>query len=413
MRFHLSPTVRRALRRVVPFGVIWFVLAQVFAISDYAAGGGAVATTDGSAIEVDAGVRLFANLAVAVVGCLVGAVELLFLNRRLAARSLGTKLVAKTLFYTIFLTGVVVVTFPVAAALEMGTGLADPRVWDRLQAFAISKESLSTGVQLVTSLVVSLFYAEISEHMGPRVLTNFLIGRYHTPKEERRVFLFSDMKSSTSITERLGHARYFEFLRAYYNALAGAVVDHEGEVYQYIGDEIVVSWTETDGLRDANCVRCALAMKRDLRGRAAWFEDRFGVAPDFRAGLQVGPVTTGEIGALKKEIVFTGDVLNQTARIQALCKPLGADILVGDELASRLGDGEGWGVRSVGHQELRGKDQPVELFALEDPVAGAADEPERSGVGLTRPSVPPRPVGASGILSGGPWPPDRSDPPGR
>ncbi|MEM6325623.1 MAG: adenylate/guanylate cyclase domain-containing protein [Bacteroidota bacterium] len=362
----MSPAVRRALRRVVPFGVIWFVLAQVFAISDYAAGGGAVAAADGSDIEVDAGVRLFANLAVAVVGCLVGAVELLFLNRRLASRSLGTKLVAKTLFYVVFLTGVVVVTFPVAAAMEMDTGLGDPRVWDRLQAFAISKASLSTAVQMTASLVVSLFYAEISEHMGPRVLTNFLIGRYHTPKEERRVFLFSDMKSSTAITERLGHARYFEFLRAYYDALAGAVVDHEGEVYQYIGDEIVVSWPEAAGLRNAACVRCVLRMKRDLEARAGWFEDRFGVAPDFRAGLQLGDVTTGEVGALKKEIVFTGDVLNQTARILSLCKPLGADVLIGDALAGQLGTGDGWALRSAGRQVLRGKDRTVEVFALED-----------------------------------------------
>ncbi|GAB5537833.1 MAG: hypothetical protein Rubg2KO_40820 [Rubricoccaceae bacterium] len=368
MRFHLSPKARRTLRRIVPFGVIWFVLAQVFAISDYAAGGGVVAPPDGSAIEVDAGVRLFANLAVAAVGCLVGAVELLFLNRRLAARSLGTKLVAKTLFYVVFLTGVVVVTYPAAAALEMDTGLADPRVWDRLQAFAISKESLSTAVQLTTSLVVSLFYAEISEHMGSRVLTNFLVGRYHTPKAERRVFLFSDMKSSTAITERLGHARYFEFLRAYYDALADAIVDHGGEVYQYIGDEIVVSWTEEIALRDADCIRCVQRMKQDLRARAAWFEDHFGVVPDFRAGLQVGPVTTGEIGALKREIVFTGDVLNQTARIQALCTSLGADILVGDELATRLVPGDGWALRSMGHQVLRGKDRPVELFTLETSV---------------------------------------------
>ncbi|MEL6614165.1 MAG: adenylate/guanylate cyclase domain-containing protein, partial [Bacteroidota bacterium] len=285
MWFDFSPVFRRNVRRIVPFGVIWFVVAQVFTISDYAASdGGSVAEGD---IDVTPAIHLFANLAVAVVGCLVGAVELLFLNRRLATRSLGTKLIAKTLFYTALLIGVVLVTFPIAAAIEMGTGLADARVWERLGDFAISKASLSTGVQLTTSLVVSLFYAEISEHMGPRVLTNFLSGRYHTPKEERRIFLFSDMKSSTAITERLGHARYFEFLRAYYNALADAIVDFGGEVYQYIGDEIVVSWPEKEGLRDDACVRCVLRMKRDLSARAAWFEERFGIAPDFRAGLQV------------------------------------------------------------------------------------------------------------------------------
>ena len=96
-----------------------------------------------------------------------------------------------------------------------------------------------------------------------------------------------------------------------------------------------MSWPEETGLRDGNCLRCVLQMKRDLRGKADWFEERFGVAPDFKAGLQVGAVTTGEIGALKREIVFTGDVLNQTARIQGLCNAHGADVLVGDELRAR------------------------------------------------------------------------------
>ena len=364
----LSPNARRTIRRVVPFGVIWFLVDHVFSVSNYAAVGSFSADSH-EAIQLDAGIYVFASLASVAVGCLVGVVELLFLNRAFATSSLGAKLVGKTLFYVAFLTVVVVVLYPTAAAMEMGTGLSDARVWERLGAFAVSMESLSTGVQITTSLVVSLFYAEISEHLGARVLTNFLTGRYHTPKQERRVFLFSDMKSSTAITERLGHARYFEFLRAYYDALADAVVRHEGEVYQYIGDEIVVSWPEEAGLRDANSVRCALAMRAALRARAGWFEGRFGVAPDLRAGVQTGDVTTGEIGALKKEIVFTGDVLNQTARIQALCKPLGEDVLVGDALAARLEETDGWTLRSVGDQVLRGKEQPVALFAVDVPEA--------------------------------------------
>ena len=111
MRFHLSPKARRTLRRVVPFGVIWFLLAQVFLISDYAAAGGFSNVPD-SAIKVDAGIYVYASLAVAAVGCFVGAIELLYLNRRLVTRSLGTKLVAKTLFYLVLLTGVILVTFP-------------------------------------------------------------------------------------------------------------------------------------------------------------------------------------------------------------------------------------------------------------------------------------------------------------
>ncbi len=360
----LSPKTRRNILRIVPFGVIWFVLLQVFLLSDYAATGSLSNVADGG-IALDWRTYFFASVATIVVGCLVGAVELLYLNRRLAMFSLGTKLVVKTLFYIVLLASVTLITYPIAAAMEMQVGLTDERVWTRLQGFLISRMGLSNVVQLTTQLVVSLFYGEISEHMGPHVLTNFVTGRYHTPKEERRVFLFSDMKSSTRIAERLGHARYFLLLRAYYDALADAIVDHGGEVYQYIGDEIVVSWPEEVGLRDANCIRCVLQMKRDLQQKADWFEEHFGVVPDFKAGLQVGAVTTGEIGALKREIVFTGDVLNQTARIQGLCNAHGVDVLVGDELRAHLDAKDGWTLRSLGEQVLRGKGLPVELFALD------------------------------------------------
>lgn len=360
----LSPRARRNTLRIAPFGLIWFLVDLMFSVSNRAAAGASSGVPD-PAIQLDLEIYLFASIAVTAVGCLVGAIELLYLDRRLGSLSLGKKLVAKTLFYMVLLAVVIVVTFPIAAAMEMNTGLADARVWERLSDFLISNDSLSTGVQLSASLVASLFYGEISEHLGPRVLTNLLTGRYHTPKEERRIFLFSDMKSSTRIAERLGHAQYFELLRAYYNALGDAIVDHGGEVYQHVGDEIVVSWPEKAGLRDDSCIRCVQRMKSDLRRESSRFERRFGLVPDFRAGMQSGAVTTGQIGALKKEIVFTGDILNQTARIQGQCKVHDVDVLVGDELKAGLGGVDGWAFRSLGEHALRGKVEPVELFAVD------------------------------------------------
>ena len=132
----------------------------------------------------------------------------------------------------------------------------------------------------------------------------------------------------------------------------------------------MVSWPESVGVRNANCVRCVLRMKSDLARAGERFRERFGVAPDFRAGLQLGSVTTGEIGALKKEIVFSGDVLNQTARIQALGSELGIDVLVGDELQRHLPAPEGWTARPVGTHVLRGREQAVEIFAVDGPEDG-------------------------------------------
>lgn len=360
----LSPKVRRDVLRVLPFGIIWFLMAQVFLISDYSAAGSFSAAGD-TAITVDPAIYFFAIIAVTIVGLLIGTVELLYLNRLFADRSLGAKLIGKTLFYTVMLTVIIIVTFPIAAAMEMDLPISDPRIWRRLGGFLSSKDSLGTAVQMTASLIISLFYSEIGEHLGPQVLRNFMTGRYHTPKEERRVFLFADMKSSTRIAERLGHARYFDLLRAYYDALSDAIVENGGQVHRYIGDAIIVTWPEREGMLGNACIHCVLRMKEDLRARAEWFAAHFGVVPDFKAGLQSGAVTTGEIGALKKEIVFTGDVLNQTARIQALCDAQHADILVGDEVEARVEEDDyGWNLRSLGEHKLRGKDRAVEIFAL-------------------------------------------------
>lgn len=314
----LSPHARRNVLRILPFGVIWFAFSLVFLISDYTAVGD-FDSLPATAIRPDLGIYLFASLAVTAVGLLVGTVELVFLNKRLAQKSLTQKIVYKLAFYAALLFGVILITFPVAASMELGTSLWDARVWDKLAAFLVSKTHVSTVVQLSTTLTVSLFYAEISEHIGHGVLVNFFTGKYHTPKEETRIFLFSDMKASTQIAERLGHVAYFELLRAYYADLSEAIVTHAGEIYQYVGDEVIVSWPAESGLRNQHCLRCYQAMKADLQARAGWYLQRFGVVPDFKAALHVGTVTTGEIGALKKEIIFTGDVLNATARMLGRC----------------------------------------------------------------------------------------------
>ena len=83
----------------------------------------------------------------------------------------------------------------------------------------------------------------------------------------------------------------------------------------------------------------------------------------FRAGLHLGKVTTGEIGALKKEIFFTGDVLNVTARIQKLCKSLEQDLLVSGDLAGKLSKSDALTFTSLGKMELEGRQEVVELFA--------------------------------------------------
>lgn len=254
--------------------------------------------------------------------------------------------------------------YPIAVSMELNTNIFDPRVWKRLSVFLLSFTHVSNDLQLAVQLGLSLFYTEISENIGHGVLVNFFTGKYHTPKEEQRIFMFLDMKSSTTIAEKLGHVGYFELLNEYYIDLSDAIIKNSGEIYQYVGDEVVVSWKYKKGIENNNCIRCFFAMKQDLWKRADWYEKNFGVIPGFKAGIHFGNVTTGEIGALKKEIIFTGDVLNATARIQELCNQYGVDLIISDDLKKNLAIDAELNLQSLGKVELRGRAENIELFSI-------------------------------------------------
>lgn len=359
----LSPKSKRNISRIIPFGVIWLVLGWINLFSQEAAKQNQNLNPSG-AINVTTEVFVFASIAVITVGLLIGAIEVLWLGNLFSKKSFSLKIGYKVIFYSFFLLLVILITYPLAAGVELHKSPLDPIVWKRFSNFITSIEFASTMVSISFSLFLSLFYSEISENIGHGILMNFFTGKYHKPIEEKRIFLFSDMNSSTTIAEQLGHIKYFELLREYYSDFSDAIIRHSGEVYQYIGDEIVISWKYEDGIINNNCINCFFAMKAALKERTDWFTATFGVVLTFKAGLHVGKVTTGEIGALKKEIIFTGDVLNTTARIQGLCNNYNVDILVSEDLINVLQLGIVFQVTSLGIADLKGKEEKMELFTI-------------------------------------------------
>jgi adenylate cyclase len=107
-------------------------------------------------------------------------------------------------------------------------------------------------------------------------------------------------------------------------------------------------------------------MKADLQKRMQFYQRMYGVIPDFRAGFHLGEVTTGEIGTLKKNIIFTGDVLNATARMLELCKYFQTDIVVSDDIVQKLEttSKQRWTLQPLGTKVLRGRRQPVKLWTI-------------------------------------------------
>ena len=212
-------------------------------------------------------------------------------------------------------------------------------------------------------LVISEFL-QMRRVIGGRTLNNLLLGRYHQPVREERVFILVDIESSTALAERLGDRQAHAFITSAFFDIDQPILEHGGEVYNYIGDELIASSPLSEGVDDARCVRCVLAIQDALARRADDYRRTFGSAPAVRIVLHAGPVVAGECGDAKLAIVYLGDTLNTAARIEETAKAIGRDCLISDALLARLDLPPSLSVEPLGSIELRGRQQPITLHAL-------------------------------------------------
>ena len=210
---------------------------------------------------------------------------------------------------------------------------------------------------------LALVFSEIIDFLGADVVSSFFTGRYNKSVVEERIFMFLDMKDSTTIAEKLGHQNHYKFINAYYADMTDAIIETTGQIYQYVGDEIVISWNLKDGIRDGNCLKCFFLIKDKIEQNASFYQNEFGELPASRAGLHFGKVTRGQVGFIKKELLYTGDVLNTTARIQSMCKELNADFLISQSLYDLIPDSE-FVFIDRGIYSLKGRDRKETLVEV-------------------------------------------------
>ncbi|RYY71233.1 MAG: adenylate/guanylate cyclase domain-containing protein [Chitinophagaceae bacterium] len=214
---------------------------------------------------------------------------------------------------------------------------------------------------LMVFLATKLF-VEINDKYSPGVFIDFLKGRYRTAKNEDRVIMFIDLKDSTPIAEKLGHEHYFGFIKEFIKMISLAIIDHRGLIYQYVGDEIVVSWFTSR----KNCTKALATVvdaRKNIQKRSEWFRRKYDIVPEFRVGIHTGEVTIGEIGIVKKDLAMSGDTMNTSARIRSACNELNQKFLVSKEFVECAGL-QPMHAEYLGDFELKGKSEQVALYSL-------------------------------------------------
>lgn len=215
----------------------------------------------------------------------------------------------------------------------------------------------------VFSIVLNLVFA-VTNIIGRNTLLNLVIGRYHRPVEENRFVLFVDIAGSTTLAERMGGLGIHRFLDKTFRTLTGPVVDYRGEILNYVGDELIVTWPEQAGAIDSRPLRCFLTMRMTLERLANRFENEFGAVPRIRGSLHFGPVIIGEIGDIKRAIVFNGDVMNTAARLEELSRDVNGGFVASRAAIEQFTSPPPVQLHDLGMREIRGKSGSVTVVGL-------------------------------------------------
>lgn len=362
--FTLSPIQKRNLRKILLFNLVWFVFALVFGLLQKSI---LLESKFYPNTKIDynfeESLMIILPLGI-IIGLIFGIIEILFFKRILAKTSFGKKIFLKIIIYTLLILFLVATSTFLGYSLSLNKSIFSSQVLKHSANYISNISFWFVIFYSALAFGVSLFLTEVSDNLGQDVLKNYIIGKYHKPREEERIFMFLDMKSSTTIAEELGHVKYFQLLNEYYADMTKIILQTYGKIYQYVGDEIVVYWDTKNGVKNNNCIECFFLIKNLFDTLSDKYMESYNIVPNFKAGYHYGKVTTGEIGSIKKEIVFSGDVLNTTARIQGECNNYNVQILVSSELISIV-NLTNYKVSEIGEIKLRGKNSNTLLYSVD------------------------------------------------
>ncbi len=317
--------------------------------------------------HLDARGIMIASILTGVFAGIVGGTTVVsFWEKWLRSLSYGRSIFYMLCTYTlinIVVSAVGSITFSIAG---LNASLLEVEMWQVVWDDLFSRAHVINYFFWMAVVLLTLIALQVNDKYGPGVFASFLLGKYFHPKREERIFMFLDLRDSTRIAEKLGEGRYFNFLKDLFRDITPGILDAGGEIYQYVGDEVVVSWDGGSGTSPTNCIQCFLNIQEILSKNTAKYQELYDQEiPEFKAGLHSGYVMVGEIGIVKREIAYSGDVLNTAARIQAKCNELGVDLLLSRTLLDKIKSiPHDLSTKALGNMELRGKQQTVGLYTI-------------------------------------------------
>lgn len=247
-----------------------------------------------------------------------------------------THLFYKSLLYLTFFTFIIIFVVSSHRAIVKNTNLISFIGSEDFNYLLLEGD---IGIIIIYALAATISFIlvyQISKKMGQGVLWNFIIGKYHRAREEERIFMFMDINNSTELAENLGDIEYNKLLNDFFFDITNSILINYGEIYRYVGDQVVVSWELRRGLPQAKFLRAFFHAKRAIHLKREKYLQRYNLIPSFKAGFNYGKIIVGEIGEVKSQICFFGDVMYETTVLEKSCKKFNTDNLISDTLLNMV-----------------------------------------------------------------------------
>jgi adenylate cyclase len=279
--------------------------------------------------------------------------------------SYGTTILIKTILYILSM----VIVFLFMSGIIINSGMT-PLQYSDYQDFVLKTKFpwnffIGAIAFFVLSTMLINFVFLMKRKFGPGQMWLIFLGKYSKPRTENRIFMFLDLRDSTSIAERLGHIIYSKLLQQCFLDMNKLILSSSAEIYQYVGDEAVLTWRiknyDTEFIKP---IQLFFDFKKRLKRRSKYYETKFGLVPEFKAGINAGVVTVAEIGDLKREIAYHGDVVNTASRLRSACNDFNKQLLASEYVIKNLNVKSNFSIEEIGEVNLKGKQKSIKVYSI-------------------------------------------------
>ena len=209
---------------------------------------------------------------------------------------------------------------------------------------------------------------QFSTYVSPAVLEGLMrnpeILRTGTRRE--MTLLFSDVRGSTTLSEKAVPEEWLAQLNEYMSQMTTAIFDYDGFLDKFIGDGIMAIWNAfgTQEHHAALATKAGLEMLRRLDElNALWAQDDRRVPFRIGIGLHTGEAMVGDAGSdQRRQFTAIGDAVNTASRVESMNKELGTAFIISETTAARVESL--FELREIGEVDVRGRSEGVRVFEV-------------------------------------------------